>query len=137
MKLLRAIIFLVVVMLCLTGMGNLGGGPEGTVPKVDENIRVKVTDRDGVTIELSEFSQEGKLALDGTLGSAQMTILFKNMASADFSPVENKEEMTVSIKLKDGANVSIKIRKRLIFYGSTGYGAYQIKARDLKRIEIL
>jgi len=137
MKLLQRLLLLALAAGLLTGMGSLGGGPEGTVPKVEENIRVKLTDQEGVVTELSQFSLDGKTSLAGTRGSAQVTVLFRNIVGADFSPVSGSDEVAVKIALKDGGSVELRLRQRLLFYGDTGYGAYQIKARDIRRIDVL
>ena len=132
--LLVAIALLLTTFLC--GMGSLGGAPEGGVPQTDENIKVRLTDRQGVATELTQFSLEGKTALEGKYGSGLMTIFFRNIQRAEFGQAEG-EEIPVRLFLKTGDTLEIKVRKRHIFYGSTGYGALQIRARDIGKIELL
>lgn len=132
--LLAAILLLVTAF--LTGMGSLGGAPEGGVPQTEENIKVRLTDRQGVATELTQFSVEGKTAIEGKYGSALMTVFFRNIQRAEFGPGEG-EEVPVRLFLKTGETLEIKVRKRHIFYGSTGFGALQIRAREIARIELL
>ena len=48
-----------------------------------------------------------------------------------------KDKIGAIIKLKDGQEVQLQLRKRLFFNGSTGYGAFVIRAVDVKLIQIL
>lgn len=122
--------------LLLCGMGSLGGAPEGGVPQTDENIKVRLTDRQGLATELNQFSLEGKTAVEGKYGSALLTIFFRNIQRAEFGQADG-DEIPVRLFLKTGESLDIKVRKRRIFYGSTGYGALQIRARDIGKIELL
>jgi len=123
-----------VALLC--GMGSLGGAPEGGVPQTEENIKVRVTDRQGVATELTRFSLEGKTALEGKIGSGLMTVFFRNIERAEFGAV-NGDTVPVKLILKTGETLEIAVRTRRIFYGSTGYGALQLRARDVSKIELL
>lgn len=136
MKRMTMLLLLALGALLLTGMGGLGGAPEGTVPQTEENIKVKLTDREGVTTELSQFSLDGKTSFEGQRGGGKILVFMRNVASAEFGAVSG-EDVPVDIKLKSGESLQIKVRKRLVFYGSTGYGAFQIRARDLRRVDVL
>ena len=136
MKRLFTGLLLIVALSLLTAMGGLGGTPEGTVPQTDENIKVKLTDRDNVTTDLSQFSLDGKTALEGQRGSGKILVYLRNVATAEFGSASG-DDIPVDIKLKSGETLQIKMRKRLVFYGSTGYGAFQIKASSVRRIDVL
>ncbi|WP_027714713.1 hypothetical protein [Desulfuromonas sp. TF] len=120
--------------LLLTGMGGLGGGPEGTVPETKENIKARVFDRSGAVAELSQFSMDGNVFLMGKFGDGEVTVFFKDLRGVDFNQVTG-EYIPAKLQLDSGDALDLKIRKRAVFYGSTGFGAYQIRARDIKRIE--
>jgi hypothetical protein len=133
----RAILLLALpAVLILAGMGSLGGAPDGGVPQTDENIRVRLTDRNGVSVELTQFSLEGKTAVEGKLGSGLMTVFFRNIVKAEFGAAEG-DNVSVEIALKGGEKLAVQVLKRRIFYGATSYGAFQIRARDIARIEML
>ena len=134
MKRLAVLALLSVVTLFCTGMGELGGQPEGTIPETDVRLEAKVVDRSGVETSLNQFSMDGKTYLDALRGSGQLTIPFQQLATLTCGKVTG-DEMTVQVKLKSGAAMDLAIRKRALFYGSTGYGAFVIKARDVARIE--
>lgn len=132
--LLAAAVLLMAIPLC--GMGNLGGSPEGGVPKTEENIKVRLTDRQGVATELNQFSLEGKTAIEGKYGNALMTVFFRNIQRAEFGQADG-DDLPVRLFLKTGESLEIKVRKRHIFYGSTSFGALQIRAREISKIELL
>jgi len=118
----------------LTGMGELGGGPSGTVPETTENINARVFDRMGIMAELTQFSMEGNVFLEGTSGKGEITIPFKNLKSIEFGEIIG-QDMFVSVQLKSGETLPLKVTKKAVFYGDTGYGAYRIRVRDIKRVE--
>jgi hypothetical protein len=117
----------------LTGMGELGGIPAGTIPETDENIKVQIVDRSGVSTELSSFSMDGQTFLDGRRGDGRMNIFFRDLREISFGKVSG-EEVPVEFLLKSGSRLQLNVRKRTLFYGDTGYGAYRIPARDVSRI---
>lgn len=124
---------MLVAMLCM-GMGGLGGQPEGTVPKTDVRIQADIKDRDGITTNLNQFSMNGKTFLDALRGQGQLTIPFQHIDTITFTEVR-EEELKVDVKLKSGNVMTLAILPDAQFYGSTGYGAFQIKAKDVYSID--
>lgn len=137
MRPVKTILLLLVAVLFLTGMGNIGGAPVGTVPKVDEEIKAKVTDVSGVVTTLEHFSLDGQTMIEGERGNGSVTIQLHDIDSLTLQPAEVKDKISATIKLKDGQEVQLQLRKRLIFNGSTGYGAFVIRADDVKLIQFL
>jgi hypothetical protein len=129
------VLVLLVALVCM-GMGELGGQPAGAVPETDVPIAAKVVDRSSVETSLTQFSMDAKTFLDAQRGSGQLTIPFQEIASIAFGKA-NGDQMSVRVTLKSGDVLDLSVRKRAVFYGSTGYGAFVIKARDLARIEFL
>jgi hypothetical protein len=134
---MKSLLFLLVAAIFLTGMGNLGGAPVGTVPKVEEEIKAKVTDQSGVVTTLDHFSLDGQTVIEGDRGNASVTIQLRDIDTLTIRPAEVKDKIGAIIKLKDGQEVQLQLRKRLFFNGSTGYGAFVIRAIDVKYIQIL
>lgn len=134
MKRFAWLLLMVLAVLFCTGMGELGGQPEGTIPETDVRIEAKVVDRAGTETALNQFSMNGKTYLDAQRGSGQLTIPFQQLSTLVCGKVSG-EEMAVQAKLKSGTVLDLTIRKRASFYGSTGYGVYVIRARDVARIE--
>ena len=117
----------------LMGMGSLGGPPEGTVPKTSENIKAQIVDRSGVSTELSRFSMDGNVFFKGKLGAGEMSVLFHDLEEISFGPASG-EEVPADLLLKSGARHQLKVHKSAVFYGDTGYGAFNISAHDVSRI---
>lgn len=132
-RLLGLILVSGVALLCM-GMGDIGGQPQGSVPHTDVQVHAKVIDKSGVATELSQFSMAGETFLAARRGSGDLTIPFLQMGSLDFG-ASNGDNTQVKATLKGGETLDLVIQKRAVFYGSTGYGAFSIKARDLVRIE--
>lgn len=119
----------------LMGMGSLGGAPEGEVPKTDENLKVQLTDRSGTRIELSKFSMNGKVFIEGKRGAGELSVFFRNLKEIGFGPVSG-DTVPADLLLKSGRRVQLAIPTNAVFYGDTGDGAYQISVRDISRILI-
>lgn len=133
----KSFLLLLIAAIFLTGMGNISTAPVGTVPKAEEEIKARVTDQSGIVTNLEQFSLDGQTVIEGTLGHASLAIKLHDIETLTMGPAEEKDSMTASIKLKDGQEVQLQLRKRLIFNGSTGYGAFVIRADDVKLIQIL
>lgn len=134
MKRFAIFMAIVITALLLTGMGGLGGGPEGTIPETRENIKARVFDRSGVVTELTRFSMDGQVFIMGKLGDGDISVFFKDLREVDFDRITG-EYIPAKLHLDSGKALDLTIRKRAVFYGDTGFGAYQIRARDIKRIE--
>ena len=132
-RLVLLVLVLISALFCM-GMGELGGQPEGTIPETDVRIEAKVVDRSGTETSLNQFSMDGKTYLDALRGNGQLTIPFQQLASLTCGKITG-DEMAVQVKLKSGAGMDLAIRKRSVFYGSTGYGSFVIKAHDVARID--
>ena len=131
----KLILVLIVAIFC-TGMGGLGGQPEGAIPETDVNIQAEVKDREGVTTSLEKFSMAGKISLDALRGQGKLTIPFENIDTITFG--DNKgDAVMIDVKLKTGETMTLQVRSRAQFYGSTGFGAFQIKSKDLALIDFL
>lgn len=122
-----------VALLCM-GMGGLGGHPEGTVPETDVRIQAEVKDRSGTSISLNQFSMDGKTYLVAWQGQGKLTIPFQHIDTVTFTEAKGDTVM-VDAKLKSGNVLTLKVSSRAQFYGSTGFGAFQIKSRDVFSID--
>ena len=132
----RGLILLLLMLIALPclGMGGLGGSPEGTVPETDVPIQADIKDRDGISTSLNQFSMNGKTFLDAFRGQGQLTIPFQHIDTVTFTEVRD-EKLKVDLKLKSGDVMTLAIASDAEFYGSTGYGAFQIKAKDVYSID--
>jgi len=133
---MRGALTVILVLLAaamLTGMGNLGGTQEGTVPKTKENIKAQIVDRSGVSTDLTRFSQAGEVFIEGRRGDGHLSVLFRDLKEINFGPVSGND-VPADLLLKTGAHLHLKLNKGAIFYGDSGYGAYRIAAGDINRI---
>lgn len=137
MRYFKLFLLMLISAIFLTGMGNLNGAPVGTVPKADEEIKATVTDQSGIVTKLEQFSLDGQTVVEGTRGNATVAIQLHDIETLTLSPIKGDDHIAAMIKFKDGQEVQLELRHRLIFNGSTGYGAFVIRADDVKQIRIL
>jgi len=132
-NLLTAILVLLTAVL-LMGMGSVGGTKEGTIPKTEENIRAQLVDRSGVSSELTRFSMDGNVFLNGRLGEGQMNVFFRELKEVSFGQVSGNDA-PAELLLKSGKQIKLNVNKSAVFYGDTGSGTYRISAGNVSRIE--
>ncbi|MGW8311603.1 MAG: hypothetical protein ACWGOL_00065 [Desulfuromonadales bacterium] len=126
-------LLLLLVALISMGMGGLGGNPEGTVPKTDVNIQAELKDHGGTVTSLSQFSMDGKTFLEAWKGQGRLTIPFLQIETVSFGETKG-DEVKIVARLKSGDVVPLTIRSGAQFYGSTGFGAFRIRSRDVASI---
>jgi hypothetical protein len=114
----------------------LGGTPEGGIPETRENIRARVVDRTGTATELTRVSLDGSTFFEGYRGSGKVTIPFGEIQSIVFAD-RAQEEALADLRLKSGQELRLTVRRRAILYGDAGYGAFQIRVRDIRQIDFL
>jgi hypothetical protein len=120
--------------LLLTGMGGLGGVPEGTIPEVKEDIGARLVDRSGTATELTRVSVDGNLFLEGMRGNGKVSIPLQEVMRLEVTAVAG-ETVAARLLLRNENTLNLSLRKRAVLYGDTGYGAYQIQLRDVQSIE--
>ncbi len=118
----------------LCGMGSMNGGPEGSIPETSRNVSARLTDRGGVSAEVENFSMDGNIYLQGTLGGGTLTVPFEKLQRVDFGPVGG-EKVPARLLLRTGETLELSLRKRAVFYGQMGVGSFRIRAAEIQRIE--
>ncbi|MFO7982081.1 MAG: hypothetical protein R6V08_01340 [Desulfuromonadales bacterium] len=128
-----SLFLIILAALFLTGMGGLGGQPSATTPETREDIAARVVDRQGTTIELSQFSMEGNVFIKGDIGSGNLTVPMKNIQKITFGEIRG-EFVPVTVLMKSGEKIELQMSKRFDFYGNMSAGAYRIEASRVKEI---
>ena len=132
---LSCMLALVTLIFC-TGMGDLGGYPEGTIPETDSNLKVDLTDRSETSIRLQQFSMDGSLTLRAELGQGTLSIPFESIKAIQFGEI-HRDAIEVDVTLSTGEVMKLTVSNGVQFYGSTGFGAYQISSEDILSIVFL
>lgn len=115
----------------LTGMGGTGA-KDVIQPPID--FQAGVVDRDGTKVSLNRVNIAGRVELEGDLGKGNLRIPFDSIDTIEFQS-EDRDRVTARVHLKRGEDVQLKVRNSLTFHGQTAVGLYEIRARDLQRIE--
>lgn len=116
------------------GMGALGGGGAGGGAPA-RNFQGTFVDRDGTKVDAKWITAGGELALAGELGRGDLRVSFDDVKAIDFAG-DPAKGLIARVTLKKGDPVELKVRSSLAFSGQTSVGAYQIRARDLKSVEL-
>ena len=117
------------------GMGGFGGGTREEMPARD--FRAVLTDVDGTRMEATRVTSGGDSSLEGELGRGRLRVPFDNIARITFEPAENdRDRVRAHVYLREGEPVTLTLRSSTTFSGRTPGGAYQIRARDLRSVEL-
>ena len=132
----KRVLALAVLSLGLLGMGGLGGNRDTGLPAHD--FRAVLTDVDGTRMEVDRLTAGGDTSLEGEIGRGRLRVPFDNVSNIAFEPLAGeRERVRAKIALREREPVVLTVRGSTTFYGQTPGGAYQIRARDLRSIELL
>jgi len=115
----------------LLGLGNTGGR-DVIHPAVD--FHATLVDKDGTTVAVNRLNIGGDVELNGDMGRGSLRIAFDNITSVELS-ADSHDYSKAVVHLKSGDSVTLRVRNSLMIYGQTPVGIYQIRARDLQRIQ--
>lgn len=122
-------------ILLLTGMGSLQGpaSPE-KIPVPAKKFTAVVLDQMDVSAQFSEASIEGATFLEGKRGEGNHTLSFDHIEQVLFRL--QADRLTGIVKLRDGGSTELTLDANQKLYGRTRYGTFQIKLRDIKKLQI-
>ncbi len=131
-----SIAVMLLATLFLLGMGKMEQTEKpGEIPIPDQEVSVSVTDNEGLTLNLTQFSINGQTYLTGKLGAGRVAMALSQIRviylSADPKGTEAKVELT------DHSQLNLLLDKGTIAYGRIKVGTYQISMDHLKKIEVL
>ncbi|MDY6824769.1 MAG: hypothetical protein SWH68_13380 [Thermodesulfobacteriota bacterium] len=115
------------------GMGNVGGDGVIEIPQAVRNFSVTLTDASGLTIELTNFTCEGKTFFSGKLGRADASVDFADIRTVTIK-VHDEENVKLVLALKSGEIVSLIMDKKLACYGSSEIADIRIALADIRQI---
>lgn len=119
----------------LLGMGAMGGGREPGAPVRD--FRATFVDVDGTSVAADHVNCGGGTTFEGDLGRGRLRVPFENIARVDFArDGTDRDTLRATVTLREGAPVTLTVRSSTTFYGQVPSGAYQIRARDLRSVEL-
>jgi len=130
------IFLLLLTAFFLVGMGKMDLTEKpGEIPVPDRDISATLTDIEGLTLALSQFSIGGQTAISGKLGAGRVTIPLSQVKG--ISLINGGKGVTVKIDLSDASQVSLQLEKGLTVSGRIKAGTYQVYLEQVKKIEIL
>jgi hypothetical protein len=122
------------LLLCVLGMGALGGH-DATTPTRD--YRARVTDVDGAHVDLTRLTVGGDTWVEGDLGRGHLRVPFDRITRIELAASgDDRDRLHATLTLRDGEPVAMLVRASTTFYGQMPSGAYQIRARDVRSVEI-
>jgi len=126
---------LLVILPLLLAMGT--GGSEGpvTIPEPSSDFRARLTDQEGMVVELSQVAVQGQVFVLGRLGQGEAAVPFDKIRT--LTVTNQGRFMKVVVQLKDGRRVTVMVKPGLTLTGRTSFGNYRIPFSEISRLEIL
>ena len=121
--------FLVIAM----GKLDPSGNPD-EIPLPDKEITVILTDLEGLTLSLTQFSLDGRTFLSGRLGAGKVAIPFNQIRVITF--FQEGKTLGARVDLADHTQMNMQLEKGILSYGRLRAGTYQIPIEKIKKIEI-
>ena len=122
------------LVLGLLGMGAMGGR-DAAAPLTD--VRARLIDVDGAQVDVTHLTVGGDTTLDGDVGRGRLRIPLERVTRIDVTGAsEERERLRATVTLREGPPVTLGLRAATTFYGQLPSGAFQIRARDLRSVEI-
>ena len=118
--------------LLLTGMGELTGEPENSIPTPDKNFDATFIDNQDVAVKCTQVSMDGEIFIWGKKGRGTVTISFEKIKAIEF--IGGDKFVTAEVEFRDGNKEKIQVENDKEFFGNLEFGTFQIEARDLKKI---
>jgi hypothetical protein len=129
-------VVMVMAAFFLLGMGKLDQTEKpGEIPVPDKEVSASITDNNGVTVNLSQFSVNGQTFLTGKLGAGRVTIPLSQIRVISLS--NGSKELSAKVELTDHSQMNLLLEKGVMIFGKIKVGTYQITLDHLKQIEIL
>lgn len=125
----------VIVIPLLMGMGGLKEQKSpAEIPIPTNNYLGTVTDDSGVATELTQITLDGRTYIAGHRGKATITIDFDKIEEVVF--VFTDQKLMATIKIRGGIAEQIYVDPASRCSGRTGYGTFQIDARDIRMLRL-
>ncbi len=122
------------LVLCLLGMGAMGGR-DAAAPLTD--VHAHLTDVDGAQIDVTHLTVGGDTTIEGDLGRGRLRVPLERVTRVDVAPAPlDRDRLRAVVTLREGPPATLMLRASTTFYGQTPSGAFQIRARDVRSVEL-
>lgn len=130
------IAIMVLAALFLLGMGKMDQTEKpGEIPVPDQEVSVSITDNEGLTLNLTQFSINGQTFLPGKLGAGRVALPLSQIRVIHLS-TESKGT-AAKVEMTDHSQLQLFLEKEIMVYGKIKFGNYRVSADHLKKIEVL
>jgi len=130
-----AAVFLLLLSAPLVMAMTMGDSEGPTrIPEPEANYRARVTDLEGVSVDLTQFSIDGQVFFLGNLGDGNLAVPFDKFTSVEL--VRQGEMMLARLTMNQDKPVELTVKPGLKLYGKTQYGNFRIELGQVKRIQL-
>lgn len=124
-------VVLIIVWALLTGMSGRSGLE---VPIPEAKFNATVIDDQEVSTKCRSVSWEGETYLKATRGKGIVTIAFEKIKKVTYVGEGRGGKTDFQVTLRSGEVVAVSLEGEDRFYGTTSFGTFRIKARNIEEI---
>jgi len=110
--------------------------PTTRIPEPSINFRVKITDVELATYEVTRASFDGHSFLTGLWGRTKVSVPFDKIDKLMFDPGEGSEIIAI-VSLKDGTTKTLSVRGTTPCFGEASFGNVSVQVRHLRDVVFL
>lgn len=117
--------------------GLFGSDAPARIPVPARVFEAQVEDVGGTALRIERVSFDGEVFVYGTIGLAQVTVPFDQIASVEFQAGADLDHKIAVVTPSRGEVVRLVVESDKPIYGRTTFGNYKIEVRDARRLDIL
>ncbi len=117
--------------------GLFGSDAPSRIPVAAREFRLRVEDVSGTVLEVSQGTYDGEVFVYGTLGLAQVTVPFENVASLEVLPGADEDHKLARVLTREGETVTLTVETETPVWGRATFGNYKIEIGQVRRLSVL
>lgn len=114
--------------------GLFGSDAPGRIPVPARVFSAEVEDVGGTVVRIDRVTFDGEVYVFGTLGKAQVTVPFEDIAEILFTPGDDADHRVAECRLRSGESWKVVVETDRPFYGRAAFGNYRLDAADARRV---
>ena len=116
--------------------GLFGTDAPSRIPVPAREFRLQIEDQGGVVLDVTRASYDGEVFVYGTIGLAQVTVPFENIASLEVLPGADEDHRVARVTTRGQESISLVVEADTPFWGRTTFGNYKIEVGQVRRLTV-
>ena len=133
MNIKSGLLFGLLSLVCVCSAYSMSGRSGVDLPKPDESISAKITDKQGFIITANNVSVEGNTYFSLKRGNGTYFVNFNDIDHINFESASDSK-IDAKVFLRSGEKLNAVVDKLTILYGETSFGKFKIDIEGINKI---